>query len=186
MDEIRRPYNGCEMFEAASAQSLVFCSRDDAEKVLKALNEVIRDYSQASVADLMDIVGLPSRFATHRYGWTNLISACIHVVRHGYELRLPMPEALTAIAHTAESICDEEPSASDNVEHPNHYQSETGLEAIDAIDAFTSDLTGVEAFDTGNALKYLCRWKKKNGVEDLKKAQWYINHLINHIEKENK
>ena len=73
-----------------------------------------------------------------------------------------------------------------NVEHPNHYQSKTGLEAIDAIEAFTFDLSGVEAFDTGNALKYLCRWKKKNGVEDLPKAQWYINHLINHIEKENK
>lgn len=73
-----------------------------------------------------------------------------------------------------------------NVEHPNHYQSKTGLEAIDAIEAFTFDLAGIEAFDTGNALKYLCRWKKKNGVEDLKKAQWYINHLINHIEKENK
>lgn len=68
------------------------------------------------------------------------------------------------------------------VEHPNHYQSEIGIEAIDVIEAFTFDLTGVEAFDTGNALKYLCRWNKKNGVEDLKKAQWYINHLIKHIE----
>ena len=70
----------------------------------------------------------------------------------------------------------------ESVEHPNHYQSQTGLEAIDAIEAFTFDLSGIEAFDTGNALKYLCRWKKKNGIEDLKKAQWYINHLINHIE----
>ena len=70
----------------------------------------------------------------------------------------------------------------DLVNHPKHYISETGLETIDVIEAFTFDLTGVEAFDTGNALKYLCRWNKKNGVEDLKKAQWYINHLIKHIE----
>lgn len=69
----------------------------------------------------------------------------------------------------------------ETVNHPNHYMSETGLEAIDVIEAFTFDLKGVEAFDTGNALKYLCRWKEKNGVEDLKKAKWYIDHLINNI-----
>ena len=70
----------------------------------------------------------------------------------------------------------------EKVNHPSHYKSETGLEAIDAIEAFTFDLNGIEAFDTGNALKYLCRWKKKNGLEDLKKAQWYLNHLIEHVE----
>ena len=73
-------------------------------------------------------------------------------------------------------------SSSDKVNHPSHYKSETGLEAIDAIEAFTFDLKGIEAFDTGNALKYMCRWKKKNGLEDLKKAQWYLNHLIKHVE----
>ena len=71
----------------------------------------------------------------------------------------------------------------ETVNHPNHYQSETGLEAIDVIEAFTFDLKGIEAFDTGNTLKYLCRWKQKNGAEDLKKAKWYLEHLINHVEK---
>ena len=70
----------------------------------------------------------------------------------------------------------------DKVNHPLHYKSETGLEAIDVIEAFTFDLKGIEAFDTGNALKYICRWKNKNGLEDLKKAQWYLNHLIKHVE----
>ena len=74
---------------------------------------------------------------------------------------------------------------SEMVNHPQHYQSAKGLEVIDVIDAFTSDLTGVKAFDTGNILKYICRWRAKNGLEDLKKAQWYLNHLINTIEKEN-
>lgn len=68
------------------------------------------------------------------------------------------------------------------VNHPTHYQSETGLEAIDVIEAFTFDLCGVEAVCTGNALKYLCRWKKKDGLKDLKKARWYLNHLIEHVE----
>lgn len=68
------------------------------------------------------------------------------------------------------------------VSHPNHYQSETGLEVIDVIEAFTFDLTGIEAVDTANVLKYICRWPKKNGIQDLKKAMWYLQHLINHIE----
>lgn len=69
------------------------------------------------------------------------------------------------------------------VSHPAHYQSETGLEVIDVIEAFTFDLKGIEGFDTGNILKYICRWKQKNGVEDLKKAKWYLEHLIDHVEK---
>lgn len=68
------------------------------------------------------------------------------------------------------------------VNHPPHYQSETGLEVIDVIEAFTFDLKGIEATDTGNILKYMCRWKYKNGLQDLKKAQWYLTHLIKHVE----
>lgn len=73
------------------------------------------------------------------------------------------------------------------VSHPNHYQSECGLEVIDVIQAFTSDLQGIEATDTGNIIKYACRWKHKNGVQDLKKIMWYAQHLIEYLEnkKEN-
>ena len=65
----------------------------------------------------------------------------------------------------------------DQVNHPDHYIS-NGMETIDVIEAFTSDLQGIEAFCTGNILKYICRWKSKNGIEDLEKAQWYIQKLI--------
>ena len=68
------------------------------------------------------------------------------------------------------------------VSHPPHYQSETGMEVIDVIEAFTFDLKGIEATDTGNILKYMCRWKHKNGLQDLRKAQWYLDHLIKHVE----
>lgn len=70
----------------------------------------------------------------------------------------------------------------DMVNHPNHYQSKSGLEAIDVIEAFCDGLEGIEAFCTGNALKYLCRWNSKNGIEDLKKAEWYLKRLIRHME----
>ena len=65
-----------------------------------------------------------------------------------------------------------------NVDHPNHYQSKTGLEVIDVIKSFTSELSGEEAFCVGNAIKYICRYSKKNGTEDLEKAIWYLKRVI--------
>lgn len=70
----------------------------------------------------------------------------------------------------------------DNVNHPTHYTA-GGIECIDALAAATAGLEGIEAVDTANAIKYLWRWKHKNGAEDLKKAQWYINHLIKQLEE---
>jgi len=69
----------------------------------------------------------------------------------------------------------------DMVNHPKHYKK-NGMEAIDVIQAFTDGLNGIEATDTGNIIKYVLRWKDKNGVEDLKKIVWYANHLINYLE----
>ena len=67
------------------------------------------------------------------------------------------------------------------VSHPDHYISETGMEVIDVIEAFTSDLKGIEATDTANIIKYACRWKKKNGVQDLEKILWYTQLSLIHI-----
>lgn len=63
------------------------------------------------------------------------------------------------------------------VNHPDHYQSEAGIECIDAIRAA---LTPEEfrGFAKGNALKYLWREKHKGGAEDLRKARWYLDHLL--------
>lgn len=72
-------------------------------------------------------------------------------------------------------------SENKNVSHPEHYQSDKGIEVIDVIEAFTDGLNGIEATDTGNIIKYACRWKKKNGVEDLEKIIWYAQHLIDHL-----
>lgn len=74
----------------------------------------------------------------------------------------------------------------DIINHPLHYQSKKGMEVIDVIEAFTEDLEGIEATDTGNIIKYICRWKKKNGIEDLKKIEWYLKHLINYLENKRK
>lgn len=67
------------------------------------------------------------------------------------------------------------------VSHPKHYQSKSGLEVIDVIAAFTEGLEGIEAADTANIIKYACRWKCKNGIQDLEKIMWYTQHLIEHL-----
>lgn len=69
----------------------------------------------------------------------------------------------------------------DNVNRPKHY-TRGKVECIDAIEAATEELTGFEGLCTGNAIKYLWRWKKKNGAEDLKKAKWYIDRLLKKLE----
>lgn len=70
------------------------------------------------------------------------------------------------------------------VSHPSHYQSKKGIEVIDVIEAFTEGLHGIEATDTGNIIKYACRWKDKNGIQDLEKILWYTTHLINTIKSD--
>ena len=60
----------------------------------------------------------------------------------------------------------------DNI-NPNHYKSETSLECIEAMQiAFGNEV--VIDFCLCNAWKYIWRWKNKNGIEDLKKAEWYV------------
>lgn len=71
----------------------------------------------------------------------------------------------------------------DMVNHPPHYQAKNGMEVINVIESYTDGLMGIEATDTGNVIKYICRWKDKNGLEDLKKAKWYLEHLIKHLEE---
>lgn len=65
----------------------------------------------------------------------------------------------------------------DNVNAPSHYR-QGEIECIDAIAVAVNGLSGMEAVCTANAIKYLWRWKMKNGKEDLMKAQWYLNKLI--------
>lgn len=70
----------------------------------------------------------------------------------------------------------------DMVNHPSHY-CQGGIECIGAIKAAVTDLSGIEAVCTANVIKYVWRWKNKNGIEDLKKAGWYLGRLIKEAEK---
>jgi hypothetical protein len=62
--------------------------------------------------------------------------------------------------------------------NPSHYK-QGGIECIEAIKAATGD--GFVGYVWGNVLKYLWRWPKKGGVDDLKKARWYLDRLIKEV-----
>lgn len=69
----------------------------------------------------------------------------------------------------------------DCVNHPNHY-TQGGIECIDAIRASLGELEFAD-YCKGNIIKYLWRYRFKNGVEDLKKARVYLNWMIDAEEK---
>ena len=68
----------------------------------------------------------------------------------------------------------------DIVENPSHY-FKGGMWCEKAIQAITSNLTDFEAVCVANIVKYLWRYKTKNGLEDIRKARKYIDMLINYI-----
>ena len=65
----------------------------------------------------------------------------------------------------------------DKINHPQHYTNGK-IECIDAIESATAELAGIEAVCVGNVIKYVWRFKMKNGTEDLMKAKWYLERLI--------
>ena len=94
----------------------------------------------------------------------------------GYEVIDDTP----TIAETAAKRSED--AKPDPVNRPAHYTS-GGIECIDAMQAaFGAEV--VNGFCLCNAFKYLWRQRNKNGVEDLKKARWYLNRLIREMEVE--
>lgn len=65
----------------------------------------------------------------------------------------------------------------DMVNHPKHY-TQGGIECIDALKAATVGKRGIEAVCVANVIKYLWRYEEKNGIEDVRKAKWYIERLL--------
>ena len=67
----------------------------------------------------------------------------------------------------------------DNVNHPPHY-NQGGIECIEAIKAALGD--GFVAYLRGNVIKYLWRCEHKGGIEDLRKAAFYLDRAIKEME----
>lgn len=159
-------------------EDAILKTREEAEKVLYKMEELIEIYGSATLADLYDLVGINSSYKDTQYGWTNLRNANIIKLDNGYTFRMPI-YSYGVLSDDGE---DDYLENNDTINHPKHYQTKNGLETIQVIDAFTDGLEGIEAVCTANVIKYICRWGKKNGLEDLKKAQWYLNYLISKVE----
>jgi len=69
-------------------------------------------------------------------------------------------------------------TTSDNIKSPDHYVSDSGIEVFDVQEAFIHELSGMAASYWCNIVKYILRFQRKNGVEDLKKAKYYLEKLI--------
>jgi hypothetical protein len=70
---------------------------------------------------------------------------------------------------------------SDPVNHPAHY-TQGGIECIEALKAALG-FEGFKSYCRGNIIKYLWRTEHKNKVQDLKKARWYLDRLIEESEQ---
>lgn len=70
----------------------------------------------------------------------------------------------------------------DMVNHPKHY-TQGSIECIDALKAATVGKRGIEAVCVANIIKYLWRYEEKNGIEDVRKAKWYIERLLKELEE---
>lgn len=68
------------------------------------------------------------------------------------------------------------PQPPDMVNQPPHYRAGDPYETIRVIEAWNL------GFNLGNAVKYISRWQMKGGVEDLKKARWYLDREISRRE----
>ena len=68
----------------------------------------------------------------------------------------------------------------DKVNHPSHY-TQGKVECIDAIESATTGLVGIIAVCVANVIKYVWRFALKNGVEDLDKADYYLQKLRNKV-----
>jgi hypothetical protein len=102
-------------------------------------------------------------------------------------LKVPGPRAINApkgVQFTAKEqealryLLEPQPKPHDPVNHPRHYTNHpSGIECITVAEHFN--------FNLGNALKYLWRAGLKNGLEDLKKARWYLDREIARLEAKN-
>lgn len=83
------------------------------------------------------------------------------------------------------SISISEVRLSTNVDHPNHYGGDTTYETIKVLKAWLT-AEQYQGFLIGNSIKYQSRYRNKGGIEDLKKAMWYLNKYLEEFHDESR
>ena len=106
------------------------------------------------------------------------------VTTDGLHFPVPTAEQRKELKRVSEKIRGnaeperKETKNNNNIIRPNHYASDKGFEVFDVQEAFIHELKGMSASYWCNIVKYILRFQKKNGVEDLKKAKYYLEKLI--------
>ena len=148
------------------------------DMMVNALNKCCDGYERCADCELKPKYDKEVKEYTENYGcsFESMDNQMIEKIYSWYKELDP-----AACENAENECCDVKPDA-DMVNHPSHY-TQGGIECIDALKAATVSKTGIEAVCTANVIKYLWRYEEKNGIEDVKKARWYIDRLIRELEE---
>lgn len=135
--------------------------------------------------DTMETCGISSeenecplfKFMEHKSDSCDFATLDCDDLNGAYNIML-VAKDMIAVRGVASDACINKP---DMVNHPSHY-NHGGIECIDAIKSATVNKMGIEAVCVANVIKYLFRYETKNGLEDVRKATWYLNRLIKELE----
>lgn len=163
-------------------------SKTAAKKMLKKIHRDLPDVRWKS-GDLPSefmppVYKFPIWLEVNRAGQLGycVMSDCHKFTNSFYQRTLECEDTQDTAPSAAEPIA---PATADApVDHPSHY-THGSVECIDAM-VETQGVHAVQHFCVCNAFKYLWRWRGKNGMEDIKKAAWYLNKAITLQESEEK
>jgi hypothetical protein len=143
----------------------------------------IKRYPNAKAKEVSEATGVPISSVyqiVHRYRKESKMPSTL-VPNAQMSLALFSPsqkkEVIDKLAHMERVLAKEKVLARDMVNHPSHYKV-GGIETIDFIEAKSL------GYNLGNVVKYITRADHKgNKLEDLEKAQWYLNREISSLTK---
>lgn len=147
----------------------------DPNKALYYYDEAEEVYKEVSV------FAVEGKSYDHLYQWNKLSGEYVEIddlatIKKDAEKK--EEEKVDVLYEKALTAFKKEEKKVDNVNHPKHYDGSCSIECIDAMRFALGD-EGLAFFCAGNAFKYLWRYKFKNGQEDLDKAGWYRDRLLN-------
>lgn len=89
-DELRKNPHWVERLDGPTLPPIILEKREDAERVIGAMNDIIARFNHIAISDLYDLVGLPTRYVHTRWGWTEPFTGeVIRQIRAGYTFELP-------------------------------------------------------------------------------------------------
>ena len=151
---------------------LTIATKEKAQSILLYLTNEIDKNGHANFDYLMDLLNEPAEPNDLYFGWDDLTGASIKEVQDGYFINLPPVKYLVA-----DDFFEDDP-----IDHPEHYTN-GDIECIEAIEA-AMDPKEYKGYLRGQIFKYVWRCELKGKeIQDLEKADWYLNRLIDYLKE---